>query len=146
MISTIFYLIGLFIFLLNFVILSNFSKYVYIKNFFEKFQKITGKNPESTDFSTSDFQFYNFIVITNFLTFSWCFIGLISSNWAFFVFYFLYNLSFNIFSKNINIEFLQKIIYLSRLTLTVLLIFLLVVNHFHLHLNLTEIIFDQLKR
>ncbi len=140
MLATLFYTLGLFLFLMNFLLLTKVSKYVYLKEFITSFQKVTQKKPEKKDFSGDDYEFFNFIVLNNFFTFLWFFFGLISQNWLVFLFYFLVNGLLTIFYKYLKVSNLKSLIELLRLTFNVILILLLVMNHFHLHLNLTNLI------
>lgn len=139
MLATFFYFIGMLIFLSNLLVLSKFSDYIYIKSFFKSFQKVTGKKPEKKDFSDSNYQFYSFLILNSVLTVSWFFIGLLSKNWLFFLLYFLYNPILDLVSKS-KFKILNNSIEYLRLTLNIIIIATLVINHFHLHINLTNFI------
>lgn len=140
MLATIFYFFGLFIFLLNFILLGNVSKYIYLKDFITSFQKVTQKKPEKSDFSGGDWEFYNFLVLSNLFTFLWCFFGLVSQNWIIFLLFFAFNLLVTFLFKKIKFYSIRYFFELFRAIINVSIIALLVVNHFHLHLNLTSFI------
>jgi hypothetical protein len=140
MISSIFYFFGLLLLLFNFVVLTNYSKYIYLFEFVSKFKKVTGKKPEKTDFSNNNYEFFSFLVMVEFFNFSWFFFGLIGSNWLFFAIYFFLTGVFNFLINKITIKFISNSLVFSKLITVVSIITLLVFNHFHLHLNLSNLI------
>ena len=140
MLSTLFYLIGLFIFLLNIIIFSNFSKYLYVVEFVNKFKKVTGKNPQQSDLSNEQHQIYAFILCVDSFSFLWFFVGLISSSWIVFLIYLMIQPLFNLIIKNTKIKFLYNLVSFLRILTNVSIIALLVFNHFHLHLDLNSFI------
>lgn len=139
MLSNIFYFLGMIIFLFNFLILSKVGDYIYIKSFYTKFKKVTGKNPEKKDFSGPNYEFFNFLVLNSFITTSWFFIGLLSQNWLVFLSFFIYNPTFEYVSKS-KIKLISKSSDFLRVFLNVVVVAILVINHFHLQLNLTQFI------
>lgn len=140
MLANLFYFTGLFIFLFQLLLISNFSRLLFIKEFFVKFQKVTNKKPEKGDFSGNDYDFYNFVAATTILTPFWFFFGLIGSNWIVFVFYFIYSPILNAFSKLIKNKFFSAIFDFLLILITLITVGFLVFNHFHLHINLTKLI------
>lgn len=140
MLANLFYFTGLFIFLFQLLLTYNFPRFLFLKEFVLKFQKVTNKKPENDDFPGRDFEFYNFVVATNILTSFWFFLGLIGANWIIFVFYFIYSPILNIFSGMSQNRFLSAIFSFVKMLLTLLVVGLLVFNHFHLHINLTKLI------
>lgn len=140
MLVNLFYFTGLFIFLFQLLLISNFPKFLFIKEFYVKFQKVTNRKPEKDDFSGGDYDFYNFVVATNVLTTSWFFLGLIGSNWIIFVFYFIYSSILNTFFRLIKNKLFSAIFNFIEIILTFLTVGFLVFNHFHFHSNLTELI------
>lgn len=141
MIGHIFYFIGLIIFLLNFGIISNILTYFKAKEWVVKFSKVAGRQPLKSDFPNASlhdkFIQFNFIGIATSL---WIFFGLLTGSWLVYMALILVNLilkipvkllgDFNIISKSIGI--LYSI-------LQILVIGLLVLNHFHLHENLMKL-------
>lgn len=89
------------------------------------------------------------ILQANYSTFIWCAIGLFSSQWAWFLFYFLYIF---ISRKIIKVDIVNNPtrfnIELSRLMkISILLIVLFpVVNHFFLDINVLNFFIDNLKQ
>jgi hypothetical protein len=138
--ASVFYFSGLILLLLNFLLLANYTKYVYIKEFLHKFIKVTGKKPEKSDFSENYFEFFSFVHFVESLNFFWFFFGLIGSNWLIFVSYFILYSILNIIVRWVKVKFISDSFLLLKLLFTFSTLTLLVFNHFHLHLNLTTFI------
>jgi hypothetical protein len=140
MVASIFYFIGLILFLFNFIILMNLSKYFYVREFVAKFKKVTGKNPESSDFADQNFGFFSLILLTEVFNFTWFFLGTIGQNWIVFLGYFLILpiLAFGINTPKI--KFITNFFISLKVIFVVFLLGFLVFNHFHLHLNLAKLI------
>lgn len=139
MLANIFYFLGLICFLFNLVLLSRFKDYLFVREFATKFEKVTGKRPESKDFTKSNYELHSFMIVTVAFTVIWFFIGLLSKNWLIFLLYFLYNPLLEFVSKK-SPKILSTIIELSRLLINIMLILSLVINQFHFHQNLTHLI------
>lgn len=140
MLSNIFYFTGFLLLLMNILIFSNFRKYVFVKEFSDKFKKVTGKVPEKSDYSENNFEFINFVLMVEILNFFWFFFGLIGTNWLVFLLFFVIFSVINSLTKIIKIRLLHNSLVFLKLASVVLFIGLLVFNHFHLHLNLTKFI------
>jgi hypothetical protein len=139
MLSNIFYFIGLFVLLSNLLLITRFLDYLFLKEFYNKFQKVTGKKPEKKDLTQSNYDFLNFLIVNTFFTVVWFFIGLLSNNWLIFLLYFIYNPIIEVVYRS-NIKFISNAVEFIRVLLDVSIVGLLVINHFHLHLNLTSLI------
>jgi hypothetical protein len=139
MLSNIFYFIGLFVLLSNLLLITRFLDYLFLKEFYNKFQKVTGKKPEKKDLTQSNYDFLNFLIVNTFFTVVWFFIGLLSNNWLIFLLYFIYNPIIEVVYRS-NIKFISNSVEFIRVLLDVSIVGLLVINHFHLHLNLTSLI------
>lgn len=135
--SHVFYFVGLIIFLMNLNFLMNFMDFLKIKEWFESFQRVTKKIPTSKDFKKGELdklKKYNASISLNLV---WIFIGLISSNWEMFTILLIIHLIFEWMIKLIG-EFktISKFLFFLRLSISTILIFVLVMNHFHWNLNL----------
>lgn len=139
MLTNIFYFLGLFLLLTNLIIVSRFRDYLFVKEFTKKFEKVTGKKPDKKDFTPSNYEFFSFLVVNTFFTVMWFFIGLLSSNWLVFLLYFIYNPILELAYRS-EIKVLVNTFEFFRVLLNILVIGILVINHFHLHLNLTSLI------
>lgn len=138
MLANLFYFCGLFLLLFHLIIISNLPKFFYIREFIDKFQKVTSKKPEKNDFSDSEYDLYSLVLVNNLFTSTWFFIGLIGTNWLVFLFYFLYNPILSLLMNINKSKFISIPIDFIRIILTTIIIGLLVFNHFHLHINLTK--------
>ena len=139
MLSNIFYFSGFMLLLLNLLIFSKFKKYVYVKEFLEKFQKVTGNIPKKSDYSENNFEFINFVLAVELLNSFWFFLGLIGANWLVFLLFFVIFSLITLLIKLIKIKFLSDSLIFLKLTFVVFTLSLLVFNHYHFHLNLTQI-------
>lgn len=136
---SIFYFIGLFMLLLNIVLMTMSSNIVYLREFVLKFEKVTNKKPEKNDFSGKLYETYTYVKVVELSNFIWFFVGLISSNWIIFLMYFIYNLLISILLINGNIKWVNISIEFLRHLMNVALLAILVFNHFHFKLNLTNL-------
>jgi hypothetical protein len=143
----IFYAIGLFIFLLDLINLFNHHKTWKVAEWAEAFKKINKRSPKKADYRTSDD--YNAGMFTGFIALSeliWCILGLISGSWKvfamLFIFAFFVQIIQNIIGKILNKKCndLNKYISYIYLTIKSAILMILVLNHFHLHLDLFNLI------
>lgn len=143
----IFYAIGLFIFLLDLLNLFNYHKTYKVAEWAEAFKKVNKRSPKKSDYRTTED--YNTGMFTGFIALSeltWCIIGLISGSWKVFAILFLFgfitqliqSLIGKILSKKCNP--LNKLISYGYLTIKSAVLMILVINHFHLHLDLFKLI------
>lgn len=141
MLANFFYFFGLICFLFNFILLTKFKDYLFIKEFSAKFEKVTGKRPEKKDFTKSNYELYSFMILTIATTVVWFFIGLLSKNWLIFLIYLLFNPLLEFISKKSQkIKIIYNSLELIRLLVNILIILSLVINQFHFHQNLTHLI------
>ncbi len=133
MIGHLYYAIGLTILIVSVNFILNFFKLNKISTWSRKFVKVTGNTPSIQDYrSTEDYEVSKFLSIYNIIEPLWMVFGLMSASW--YVFLFL-----------IFLRYLMKIIknkYIGLVFAIVksLLILFLIINHFHLHIDLLEII------
>jgi len=142
MLASFYYFIGLFLLLLNIVVFFNLKKYFLLKEFFRKFKKVTNKDPEFEDFPVNIREVIKIILLVEICNFFWSFIGIISSNWIIFLFYLIVIpiLSF-IINKSKN-NLVTNFFILTKVLVSILIIGLLIFNHFHFKLNLTNLILN----
>jgi hypothetical protein len=145
MLGHIFYFIGLIIFLSNLGILSNFFKINRIKEWSLKFNKVTGKNPVKGDYKEKEFDLFisfGFLMAINFI---WIFFGLLTKSWIIFSLLLVFNLIVNLVSKAIGLfTSVSNILQFVKLCIVTGIIGLLVINHFHLHIDLYKIILQKI--
>lgn len=141
MLGHIFYFIGLIIFLANVGTLSNFFKFTKIKEWTIKFNKVAKRNPIKSDYKEKEYDqliSFGFLMAINFI---WIFFGLLTKSWVIFSILLLFNLLVNLLTKTIGqFSTISTIIQFIKLLVITGMVGLLVINHFHLHLNLYKII------
>ncbi len=137
LLSHIFYSFSLLFFINNFKILMKFNRYYYLKEWYIKFQKVTGKRPKSQEFRSEE-DYNNFMSrnILSFFEIMWLFIGIFTNNW----FLFLFILIITISISNMKIGLTDRILSFFYFSIKSLVYLLLFVNEFHLRMNLLDVI------
>lgn len=140
-IGHIFYFIGLFILIMSFSNMFNFLKYISIKNWSDTFKKVTGKDPKKAEFrSLEDYNIFSIYVTFVFVEFMWILVGLTSSSWYVFLTLLFLELFYRFFISITSLTFLfNKIIGQIFYCLKFIVILLLILNHFHFHLDWIEL-------
>jgi hypothetical protein len=133
----IFYFIGLFILIMSFSDMFNFLKYISIKNWSDSFKKVTGKDPKKSEFrSIEDYNIFSIYVTFTFVEFIWILIGLTSSSWYIFLSLLITELFYRFYISVTSLTlFVNKIIGQIFYCLKFIIILLLILNHFHFHIN-----------
>ena len=149
MILTAYYIIGIFVL---FSLLSQLMRYRdvhYVSNWYIKYKKITGKNPNIDDFrKEKDFYVYisrNFQII--FESF-WLLFGLITNDWVLFIILLFMNNLTIIFlesEKMFKNELLSKFLYVSILSVKKMIYIFIIVNYFHFKIDLNSLVIDFLR-
>lgn len=140
--SNLFYFIGFFILLFTGVKFYYLSKIVDISDWIKKFKKVTSKSPIPSDFrNKKEWAIASIFGIVAIFEALWTYIGLLTDNYLFFILMLVLGLMANLISKYSNI-LIQKIVIYILHTVRFLLIGLMVFNHFHFKLNLTEYLFS----
>ena len=144
MLSDIFYFFGLILFFITFSKILVYSKLINIKEWITKFKKVTQKEPSKQDFR-SESEYSLFISSAIFAVFQafWLIFGLLTASWK--IFGILLISSF-IFKSILDISsyIIQKVLGIIFSTFISASILLLVINHFHLHLDLFKVILQHL--
>lgn len=141
MMGHIFYFFGLIIFMSNLNLLLEYFDYIKIKEWSKSFEKVTKKPPLEKEFKKGDlvkYRKYNGILALNFL---WLFLGIITASWKIFLILLILNFFTNLICKLIG-EFRIFSVFLN-FTKNILIVFsilILCVNHFHLHLDLYNLL------
>ena len=137
-----YYFIGLIIFLANIGLLSKFKRIAKIKEWSSAFTKVAKKKPTKSDFKDKEYEELaaaNSILAINFF---WLFFGLITKSWIIFLvllsFNFITNLILKIFKE---FSLLSIMINFCKMVIINISIGILVINHYHLHLNLAHVDF-----
>jgi hypothetical protein len=141
MLGHIYYFFGLILFLINISIVSKFGTIYKIKEWVIKFKKVTSREPSQKEYKDKDFQYFSSYASISIMNFLWMFFGLITKSWYVFSFTIIINICVNLFTKHIG-EFtiIGRILQLLKAIFTSLIIGFLVINHFHLHLDIYKMI------
>ena len=140
MMGDFYYVIGLVVMLMSFYTVYYYNKYFNIKLWKQSFKKISGSDPTTEDFRSKEDSslHYAFNFFTNVQVY-WFLIGIISKSWMIFLFL-------------IFIHFIVQIVHNKTYSpsygfflfgfqiLKLILIFLLIINHFHLHINWVDLL------
>jgi hypothetical protein len=141
MLGDIYYFLGLLLFLVDLGLLMKYSKIQKTKNWVDAFFKVTKRKPNKEDMKSEDFQELNSFNSVLTLDFLWIFFGLITNSWKFFLLLLIVNFLFNILIFQMKsmkkIGFVFGFLKMSLITFS---IGLLVINHFHLHKDLYEMV------
>jgi hypothetical protein len=136
-----FYFCGLIIFLVNIHFIYEIFDYIRIKEWFFSFKKVTNKIPTDKDFKRGDLEKYknlNGVVSTNLL---WLFFGILSGNWKIFLLILSISLIVDGFVYLIGqFKLISKLIFLLKTILISASILILTINHFHLHMDLYQLL------
>ena len=135
---SLYYGIGLFVVLLNIVVLLNHRLIFNTVDWAFKFKKVTKSNPQLKDFNEghcfNSLLFWGFSVV---VSVSWVLIGILSSLWFIYLGILLSNIIFNklskIFDRLPNIR--RKLKFAKCFILTTVISFL-VLNYFHFRIDL----------
>jgi hypothetical protein len=135
--SHFFYFFGLLIFLMNLRLITRFFNFLKLKEWSNSFQKITKKLPTIKDFRKGDFDKFKKYDALITLNLFWLFLGLITENWKIFGILLIYHILTE-FIINIIGEFkiISKFLSLKKFIILTVLVFVLVMNHFHWQQNL----------
>ena len=143
MLGDIYYFLGLLLFLVDLGLLMKYSKIQKTKNWVDAFFKVTKRKPNKEDMKSEDFQELNSFNSVLTLDFLWMFFGLITNSWKFFLLLLIVNFLFNILI--LQSKSMKKVIFILgflKMCLITFSIGLLVINHFHLHKDLYEMVLN----
>jgi hypothetical protein len=130
----------LIVFLINIHFISNFFEYYKAKRWFLSFKKITGKSPTNKDIKHDDLDKIKKFEGVLPLTYFWWILGILTPTWKVFLTLLTFNLILNFICQKIGEFTLSvKIIKLFNLILNTFILLILVLNHFHLHLDLFQV-------
>ena len=139
----IFYAIGLIVALVLFSIISRFGEFYNTREWIVKYQLVTGKKPEKTDFR-SEQEYSNFITLSLFdlFDFVWTFAGVLTSSWYIFASLLVWSIISNILRVKIKFEPLSRFLSFQLLCVKFISISYLIMNHFHLHQDIWKLFFN----
>lgn len=137
MLSDIYYFFGIFILLSFASQLINFNRFFRVIDWYGKFLKVTGKNAIKDDFpNQEDWNIFITYGLFTVLDGIWMILGLITNNWFIFIGLVVISKTISFITIKLKLNFLKKYIYLLFLGSKTSLYTLMIVNHFHIGLDL----------
>ena len=141
MIGHLYYTFGLIISISVLSLLLIFSKYVKMREWYSKFQKVTGEKPTKDNFRTKEEHDLNLSYsILSVFEFIWVILGLLTASWYIFLSLLIISFTVNAINRPIQFTMIGKIIYFKMVLLRFVTYLFLIINHFHLHISLWDII------
>lgn len=140
MFGHIFYFLGLIILFFNLIYLSNITKITKINEWFITFKKVSGRYPTKNDFEADGLNYYLYSNAVLGITFFWLFLGLISQAWLVCLLLILLKFSVNSLIGLLGFNALSRFLEKMKIFLTCSSIAILVFNHFHFGLNVTQVL------
>jgi hypothetical protein len=141
MIGHIYYLIGLVVFFSIISIIFRFKKIYFIREWKDKYEKVTGNKPLKSQFRTkteySKLESYNILVTFELI---WVLFGLISNSWSIFLSIIIISYILNILIKPIKYTMLHRLTIHLFIIVKLLVYGYLILNHFYLHIENLDII------
>jgi hypothetical protein len=137
----IYYSIGLINLLIIITFILNFFKISKLSEWTIKFKEKTGRSPLKTDYnSVEDYNLFNGISVLIVVEFLWTFVGLLTNSWYIFMFLIITSILLKITMRPIKWSFFNKIISLVFLNVKFMVYLFLIINRFHLHLDILELL------
>ena len=139
--GNLYYSFGLIIILYSLSNILKFKQINSLKEWVFKFKKVTGSEPIDKDFrSKEELSLYRGLSVLSFIDFIWSIFGLLTNSWV--IFLGILTLSFILrrITNSIKFSLIDKIITYIFYLAKFLLYLLLVINHFHLHYNILDLI------
>ncbi len=143
MLGHLYYFFGLLIFLSNLLIQKNILNLIRLREWTIKFHKVSGRQPLKSDFKEKEYEQFVLANFTWFITFFWLFFGLLTKSWIVFAIIIFYNFLTTFFCKKIGqFTIISKFLEILRVTINIIIIGFLVVNHFHLHMDIIQFLLN----
>jgi hypothetical protein len=147
MIGHLYYALGLIFLIFNFFYLSKYNYISKIKEWQQAFIKVSKKNPTEKDTDKpDDLKLLNGLYAIAAIEFFWSLFGILSGSWKVFMILFIIYIISGILRKYIGpFNILSKTIGFITVSLKTAIILLLVINHFHLHLDLFTLLLSYVR-
>lgn len=133
-----FYFIGILVTLTLFLNILTFKRHIRISEWLFSFKKVTGNNPNISDYREGDYIFLLKRNIYSIFESVWVLIGLLSDNWLMFVFIIIYTKLFEIALKEIRFTIIGKVMFFKLMLIKFIIYSFIVLNNFYFHINLYE--------
>jgi hypothetical protein len=143
MLINFYYFIGVFILLSVISQLLKFNKLFSIIEWYDKFEKITGNKAKKGDFrNESEWTIFISRNILLIIEGFWIIFGFITNNWFIFILLVIYGKILSFLFGNIKYTLIGKYVYLKYYILKVFLYGFMIINNFHIGLDLWKIFKD----
>jgi hypothetical protein len=137
----IYYSVGLINLLIILTFILNYFKMSKISEWTLKFKERTGRGPLKTDYnSVEDYNLFNGISVLIVVEFLWTFGGLLTSSWYVFMSLIITSMLLRTIMTPIKWSFFYKLIFFIFLNIKFITYLFLIINHFHLHLDIIELL------
>lgn len=140
MIGHLYYIIGLIILMMSFSNIIHYYRFINTILWIQSFVKISGSIPTSKDFR-SEIDYSVYLTFNNFtaIGFYWTLLGLITNSWMIFLYMIILHFVLKFILDSTFIAISKHFGFLFNIVKSAL-IFLLIINHFHLHMDLLELL------
>jgi hypothetical protein len=143
MLMNLYYFIGVFILLSVISQLLKFNKLFSIIEWYDKFEKITGNKAKKEDFrNESEWTIFISRNILLIIEGFWIIFGFITNNWFIFILLVIYGKILSFLFGNIKYTLIGKYVYLKYYILKAFLYGFMIINNFHIGLDLWKIFKD----
>lgn len=141
MIGDLYYLLGLIISVFNLSLIPSLNSIFKTEEWMISFQKVKGRYPTKSEFKEGHLSKLNLFIYYTISTSIWMILGLISKSWFVFLPLLLINfLKMRILEKIGIYKEVSKWIRILLISINTSVIFFLVLNHFHFHFQLLDLI------
>ncbi len=141
MLGNIYYLIGLVVLILSISNIYGFYKIHDIKSWIRSFKKISGTDPRPNEFrDPKDFKLLSSYSLSITIEFIWLVLGILTNSWYIYLGLIMSSYIYNGILSRITIDTIQKNLGLLFFIFKSLIILILIINHFHLHINWVDLI------
>lgn len=141
MLGNIYYLIGLVVLILSISNIYGFYKINDIKSWIRSFKKISGTDPGPNEFrNPKDFKLLSSYSLSITIEFIWLVLGILTNSWYIYLGLIVSSYIYNGILSRITIDTIQKNLGLLFFIFKSLIILILIINHFHLHINWVDLI------
>lgn len=146
MIGNIYYLIGVLVLLSLLSVILKFRKLYSIKEWKEKYEKITGNKPTKKEFrNKKEYSLHESAGILGLFELLWIICGFFTGNWYLFAVVLVVSYSLNLILKPFKFSLLHKLTSFTFLLGRLCLYLYLIVNHFYLHQDTYSIVKHYIK-
>lgn len=131
------HLFYIYVFLTNLLLIAlliRFSKLKKIQEWYDKYEKVTGKIPKIEDFRTgNEYLLLTSLSIVNFLEILAILGGFFTKSWYIYLMILILSMLINSIVKSFRFTLFGKIISFSNQILRILIYSILIINHFYFH-------------